>query len=223
MQYMLPILLIYQSALDVEGFLKNYQGKNNFSDTQVFHVKPIKTELTLDQVRQVKKELILSSSRGRLFIIEALDKSGAEPQNALLKTFEEKSLDNQFILPVQNLDAVLPTIQSRSMVVRLQRKIIPIRPTTTKLIQDTINALSTNFLANTSLDAINREEVELFLTEIISYFQAEMQNGSLAAARICKKTLKLRQLLTSNNIIPSLTVDNTLLLIHSSITKAPRP
>lgn len=78
-------------------------------------------EIRIDQVRGLADFLTLSTHRGGLRVVllapaEALNAAAA---NALLKMLEEPPPSTVFILVSDELDAVLPTIRSRSILARM--------------------------------------------------------------------------------------------------------
>ena len=74
----------------------------------------------IDAVREMIRKLTMSpfSSKYKVAIIEDADRLSEEAQNALLKTLEEPREDTVIILIVPSEETLLPTIVSRSQVVR---------------------------------------------------------------------------------------------------------
>lgn len=56
----------------------------------------------------------------KIIILKEIDKASNASLNALLKNIEEPSSDTIFLLTTRNINAVLPTIQSRSIVINVK-------------------------------------------------------------------------------------------------------
>jgi DNA polymerase-3 subunit delta' len=80
-----------------------------------------KREILIDQVREAIAELALAPMVGRVrtLIVEGVDRLRDEGANALLKTLEEPPERALLLLLSARPDAVLPTIRSRALEVRL--------------------------------------------------------------------------------------------------------
>lgn len=74
-----------------------------------------KSEIPIESVREIIKELRLKSSgRRRVVFIDEAHSLSEEAQNALLKVIEEPPANTIFILTTSSRDKVLPTITSRA-------------------------------------------------------------------------------------------------------------
>lgn len=215
---MFPLLVVSQTPKYFEDFFAEYREKNKIKNSQLFTIEPVKTELAIAQVRDLKRSLLTSSGITRYLIIKCLDTASAEVQNALLKTFEEKTSNNQFIMPITSLSPILPTIQSRCQVIVLSKNFpITIRPQTEALLEKIRFANNLQFLGEESLQGMNREEASEFLLEVIFYFKLRLAELSAKAAVIIKRAVSLRSLLQSNNLNPALSVDICLLSIYRAL------
>ena len=102
---------------------KKALGKNHPDIIQVTHEKP--NSISIDEIRQ---QLILDvdikpyNSEYKIYIIPEADKMTPQAQNALLKTIEEPPSYAVIILLTENVDGLLPTIQSRC--IRLDMKVV---------------------------------------------------------------------------------------------------
>lgn len=102
---------------------KKALGKNHPDIIQVVHEKP--NTISIDEIRQ---QVILDvdikpySSSRKVYIIPEADKMTTQAQNALLKTIEEPPSYVVILLLTENIDGLLPTIQSRC--VRLDMKVV---------------------------------------------------------------------------------------------------
>lgn len=89
-------------------------------DVQI--ITPQGFEIRIDQVRAMQDAAMLKPSMGKwqVFIIDPAEKLNVFSSNSLLKIFEEAPDHSVFILIAEGTTAVLPTILSRSRVVRFQ-------------------------------------------------------------------------------------------------------
>lgn len=79
--------------------------------------------ITIDQVREMEQRLTLRSfeNRGHIEIITEAHRMGIEAANSLLKTLEEPPDDTVMILISSSWSALLPTVRSRSHLIRFRR------------------------------------------------------------------------------------------------------
>jgi len=87
----------------------------NHADVRVVEPLSGKKEITIQQVRELEKELTLRSFSGRkkIAIIDPATLMNRPAQNALLKTLEEPPQDCILILIATNAGGLLPTVRSR--------------------------------------------------------------------------------------------------------------
>lgn len=109
--------------------LKDYDKKDNLLDniltdnnSQVHHIKPDGNVIKKEQILTLQKEFTKTSliRAPRIYIIEDIDLISTSAANSLLKFMEEP--ENEMVygfLISSNLSNVLPTITSRSQVVRI--------------------------------------------------------------------------------------------------------
>ena len=174
---MLPLLIIYKSDAELENYLKSFTKDNAISEHYIFHIYPLKSEITIDQIRSIKKEVELMDTNIRLFIIHEFHTAGAEAQNAFLKTLEEKSDNNIFVLLSTNEHLILPTIKSRVKVIRLEKNIAISRQVTesaVELITLLQKPSSYQFLAHSYSTVTTKEKALLLLDDLILYFRAQI-------------------------------------------------
>jgi DNA polymerase-3 subunit delta' len=90
------------------------QGVKDHPDYMV--VEPEKSQIRIDQIREVQRMASLSSSSGwfRVCIIDGADRMETPAANSLLKILEEPPESFLFILITAYPDALLTTIRSRS-------------------------------------------------------------------------------------------------------------
>ena len=83
--------------------------------------KRLSREIRIHQIRALEDFVGLNASRGgrRVIIVYPADMVRAEAAAALLKSMEEPPKDLIYILAAEDIDAVLPTIRSRSRLLRV--------------------------------------------------------------------------------------------------------
>lgn len=210
---MIPLLLISRNQKKTDDFIEHFIKENDINSSWIFTIRPVTRELSIDQIRALKRELAISTNKKRLIIIYGLDISGAEVQNALLKTLEEKQENNQFIFIVSHGFSVLPTIQSRSKTIVLNKTEVVVSETTGELMNRVKEENEYQFLLHPLVGAASREDTLAFLDEILEYSRRQLLKMPGAAVKTIKKILRLRELIINNNINVQLAVDNLLIYI----------
>ena len=103
------------------------EGKH--PDVQVVAVQSeTKTEIGIDQIRELEHSSILPPYEGRhkVFVIEGAQRLSDEASNCLLKTLEEPPPGVLIILLAENERVLLPTILSRCQIVELRPLPVPL-------------------------------------------------------------------------------------------------
>lgn len=93
--------------------------KHNYGD--LIFVSGKDETIKKNQIENIQNQFSKSAIEGknRIYIIENIENSTTEAMNSLLKTLEEPSAGIYAILTCQNINKVLPTIQSRCQVIQL--------------------------------------------------------------------------------------------------------
>lgn len=97
------------------------EGNNNPDIISVVHDKP--NTISIDDIRtQVNNDIMIKPYAGeyKVYIIPEADKMTEQAQNAILKTIEEPPSYAIIFLITENADALLPTIQSRCVMLKLR-------------------------------------------------------------------------------------------------------
>jgi len=218
---MLPLIIVSREEDTLERYLKNYISKRGFSPSLIFKIRPLANQISINQIRELRRDLIIGTSNIRLVVFYDFDKSSLEAQNSLLKILEDQTDTNQFILICNNAEKILATIRSRSKVILLDQ-------TTKKLklekdYKDFLDKIrvtpNLGFLNDGKVASVNKEDCLFFLNQIISYFQDQIRNRpdqSKIEIRILNKVLSQIQLVENNNLNPQLCLDNLLIFIWKS-------
>ncbi len=116
----------------------------NHPDLQI--IRPDGAQLKIDQIREMQQKISYQPLEGprKIYIIANTEKMNVYTANSLLKTLEEPPAASTIILLTENINAILPTIRSRS-------QILTFHPMPT---EELANALVDNLSVNKD-DAIN--------------------------------------------------------------------
>lgn len=94
----------------ISEYIKKYSVKN-------YNVVHFSDKITISNAREIKHLLSRAASGVRMIILH--DDITVEAQNALLKTLEELSDEAIILFAVNSSDKLIPTIISRSQIIRL--------------------------------------------------------------------------------------------------------
>ncbi len=118
--YQQPLLMILPGEADQQKTLVQLIAtcspyKNPLAHQSVYWVNSNMESLGIDTARQISTEITFSplDEQVRIFVLLGFEQATTEAQNALLKLLESSANQTQFWLVTQNLNKVLPTIQSR--------------------------------------------------------------------------------------------------------------
>lgn len=212
---MSALLLVSEDEKQTESFLKNYQTKHHIPQYSVFSVLPLGKEISIDQIREIKKSVIFQFAHPQLFILFDFDTASYEAQNAFLKTLEEHSEFVHFILIVKNYHALLPTIISRLKLLLLagSKKTHADKVTASKLSQ----LLESHSLAILSdkqfLKAPSESSSDIF-DQILDFFRKRLSFDKQATL-VLRELLKVRSAVQRNNVNLQHGIDHLLIYIRS--------
>ena len=215
---MLPLILVSKNKKDTNDYLQNFIKENKIAKDRVYTISPVKNEILISQIREMKKEIKYRSRLPRLFIFYNFDRATLEAQNALLKSLEETGLTNRFILAAENEYLILPTVRSRSKIIRLKQKRNLDQQAENWLINLLDNSEQTSdyrFLSNSSLADLNKEDSEKFFQTLLIYFRNKLVSNP-NSVRIIKQIFSYKSLLENNNLNPRLTFDNLLIFVFKT-------
>jgi len=84
--------------------------------TELYQLNTDKNSIKVDEIREVVKNIVLrpTQSERKVYIIYDGEKMTNQAQNSLLKTLEEPPSYGHIIITTNNIEGVLPTIQSRA-------------------------------------------------------------------------------------------------------------
>ncbi len=214
---MLPKLIYSQSDSSMQQYIDAFIEQHSIHSTYIYHIRAEKTELGIEQIRDMKKETITSSGSMKLFILYRFETASVEAQNALLKTLEEMQEKHIFILLTHNKERVLPTIHSRVELIDLDthNNDYVIREEVLKLWETDLREGSFDLFESPLVTGVTKEQAVMLFDELIILMKKEMVTQKSFVANV-KYGLQKKDVLISNNLNPQLALDSFLLHIISS-------
>jgi DNA polymerase-3 subunit delta' len=109
-------------SVPVEAPVSSQIAAGSHPDLLVIDLEEEKRDISVEQIRAVPPFLSKTAAQNgwRIVIIDGAERMNRAAQNALLKALEEPSPNALVLLLAENTGALLPTIRSRSRVLRLQ-------------------------------------------------------------------------------------------------------
>lgn len=217
---MTPILLVANNEKKIKTFLKQFCKKNLIEVSHIFEIEPQNKEISIDQIREVKKQVVYSFVQTRLFTFYNFDASSYQAQNALLKTLEEHSFNIQFILVVSSLYDILPTIRSRCNVVSLKDdEIFLLDSQLKKILELFINRRLKKYLSQPEFQVKTLKNSITLFDQTLTFFRSRLEKDR-NATKIIRKIITNRSLVLHNNVNPQYAFDRLLILIEKIYTKS---
>lgn len=195
---MIPLLLISNDSKKTRKYISNLIN----NDSLLFEIKPQGKEYSIAEIKNLFKETSIFHKKIRVYFLENFQLSSLEAQNAFLKLLEEPPTNTLFVLSVDNENKLIPTIRSRTRIVRLDKKYLPIL---TPQVKTQLNRFLTSKDFKFSFTPVSLDEVILFFRERLK--------SDKKAPLIIKEALKLKSFLENNNLNPQLTLDRMLIFI----------
>jgi len=204
----IPKIIPIHNAEDGEAVVQQLIIDNKIDPSHILLVKPEKEELTIDQIRQMQKDLQVTFSKQVLIVLYSLDNSSIEVQNSLLKILEEESERFLFILLVNDVTRLLPTINSRCSLINRTNIVSHDKE------RHKIENVRDFFSLKSNSDATK----EMAVTKIDVF----LQSGTINNTSHLQHILTIRKLILNNNMNPILALDSILLfLIKKGTMKVP--
>lgn len=207
---MFPQILVSKNDADIERAIDEFKKAQKILDTNIYIIEPTDAKaLKIDQIRELKKLLTIRTETPRLIIIRQFETAKSETQNALLKTLEERTEMNRFIICTKSIGSILPTIISRATVINVGKDVGTLSdPKVSMALERFITSSgSTSFTDSTFLTSSIEEAQNLF-DQIIIFLHSRILSGDASAAALTKEALELRSLVATNNLSPQLTIDS---------------
>ena len=212
---MIPLLIISPDKKLVGEYINKLKPGSLF-----FEILPTTKEFSIDDIKNLIKETKIFNPQTRIYFLESFNLSSIPAQNSFLKLLEEPPSNVQFILSSDNKNNLLPTIVSRTKIIKLKktgsennRNSLFVTPHMDNLIKDGSSS-KIPFLQFkiTDSDAANK-----ILLELAVYFQKRLEFDKKAPV-ILKRLMQLNMRLNNNNLNPQLTIDQALIFIWKTYT-----
>jgi len=216
---MVPLLLVANSPDGFEQYISALKTERNILPHLEYRLKPSKSELSIDEIKELKRELLTSAAGVRLIVLESFDTATLEAQNALLKTLEEKIEKADFVFCVSNPERIIPTIRSRTQTVYLDKHAAIEHKEANELMDRVISAKSHDFLASPLVSGRDKAEALMLLDGISMNLRARLFTDQGAqAARCLRMLLRVRSKVSDNNLNVQLALDYLLIFMHKTFT-----
>lgn len=209
---MLPIILETANEKDRTKFVEEFITEQQIKPYNYFRYEPESKELSIKQIREIISETTFHSTEARLFHILGFDTASTEAQNAFLKTLEEHQSMLYYILSVEHSSRLLPTIRSRSRIVKLAKH-------PTKLLSTELHTL-VDSLASGKLPSLFQITNRIGKVDSLEFFDSltALYRDRLGTDKLASKILKIiinqQNLLKHNHVDPQTTIDSTLISLY---------
>lgn len=214
---MIPIILVASNLRKINRFVDDFAKERKISENHIYKILPKTKEFSIDQIREIKKEIIYSLTEERLFVLYDFQSSSLEAQNAFLKTLEEAPDKIQFILVVDNQYRLIPTITSRSKTIILDKTQLPaVDKDTAEHLDELLegHTLQGQTLKGMSLGIFGLEKDNL-IDQLMVYFRERLSKDP-KAAKVLKEIIKVGSLIKLNNLDPRLATDHLFIFIKQT-------
>lgn len=211
---MLPQIAITSSKEKLLEYIKAQQQEYSIKDAYIYHIAPLLKTISIDQVREIRRELVYTPVGHRLVVFYEFQTAGVEAQNALLKLLEEHNPNDHFILHSTNPHFILPTILSRAQIIYLNN-VEPI--TTNPLYEKTLIQLTKGniqVISDPLYKVTSAEDAALILNEMIRIYRSELTKGRSHDTQILKELIMKSRQLQHNHITPQTVIDSMIMYIY---------
>lgn len=179
-----------------------------------------KKEISINQIKQIKRHLSLSSYNGlyKFAIIDKAETMARDASDALLKTLEEPQGKTILILLAPNPDLLPKTIISRLQEIRFQPAVL------SKISENIINKEHIDLLQKPLndifkvIEKISKEETEIFplLDSWLFWFREKLINkNETKYLKTIQEIQKTKELISTSNINKRLALENLILCIKN--------
>lgn len=221
---MIPIIAKTCNPKKAKDFLAKFKKDRKVCTSSIIIVKPLKKEIAISQIRELKKIITVGTNSPRLIVFYDFHLASLESQNALLKTLEEKILNNQFILFTLNEYSILPTIRSRSKFINLDEKKTKenFSDEFIKLMQKLEQSKNLSFLND--FQGLTKEEIAKNLKNMLLFYRQKILSPNITdikvikIIKIVKRILYIINLIEKNNISGQPAFDILLIFINKTFT-----
>ena len=210
---MIPLLLVTNNNKELKKILTEIKNKTDI----FFEITPEKTEYSINEIKNIVSETKIFYSQRRLYYLPNFHISSLPAQNAFLKMLEEPPLNVQIILTTDRAEKLLPTIVSRCKIINLAHKVLKEDGEVESLLLNFILDKEKGIFNQKPFNKIDKENVDKLIEQIILFFRKRLSIDS-KAANVIKEIIRLKTLVTNNNLNPQLTIDHILIYIMKRYT-----
>lgn len=212
---MSALLLVSDDEKQISLFLQKYQEKNRITSHALFSLRPLGKEISIDQIREIKRNIIFYFSQTQLFVLFDFDTASYEAQNAFLKTLEEHSESVQFILIVKNYHALLPTIVSRTKLVFLpSTRKLQLDKTVTLQLNPLVESQDLALLADRQFQKNLSDNSDSIFDQMLFFFKKRLSFDKKATS-VLRKLLEIRSAIQRNNVNTQNGIDHLLIYMRN--------
>jgi len=204
-----PQIIQLSAHQDPQEVIELILAEYNHEHYEVMSISPSGSSITINQIRELRREIQLMGARNRTIAFYSFEKATLEAQNAMLKVLEELNARHLFLLFTTNIDALLPTIRSRCSLNRSYEvsENIHANSEITEMISSIRRGKAAEQMAQSNMQPGSLEEARALFRAIISELRESATNGDQWAEVSIKKALELLALSESNNLNAQLSVD----------------
>ncbi len=199
-------LTVHQDPQEVIDLILTKHSNNQYN---LMTVSPSGSSITIDQIRELRREIQLLGSTDRVIAFYSFEKATLEAQNAMLKVLEELSTKHFFLLFTSNIDALLPTVRSRCSLNRsyVVRESVGGNPEIAEMISAVRKGKAAEEMAKGCLQPGSLDDARALFKNIIYELRSSARRGDIWSQQSIKKALELLALSESNNLNAQLSVD----------------
>ena len=182
---------------------------NSHPDIQWYAPPKKNATFKVETAREIRSDAFLPPNEGhnKVYILEDSQNMNASSENALLKILEEPPQGVYFLLTCTSASAMLPTILSRAMLIRLSQKTEDIYD---EAVLQTATAIAKSLVSGTEIDTLrqtaelpkDRDGIKDTLAALSALFTAAMlqKNGRPAEPPFSETANALASRLTQNKL-----------------------
>jgi len=209
MQYnVIPQIREIHAREELEALIEELRDQYSIDPYHVIRIVPEKDELLVGQIKELPTIIMQYQDKQRLVVLDSVDNSGPEVQNALLKILEEGNEHILFVLTVLEPQRLLPTIMSRCAFfpkkVGEKKQYTPPFP-----MADLSDATHLRKNMNT-FSSYSKEDTLSFINELLL---ALPHTPLLATQKNIAYILHVRRLIMNNNVNHLLGIDSILIFL----------
>ncbi len=211
---MVPIVLVSNDAKKIAAWLKKFIRINSIAERFVFEIRPLFKEFSIEQIKELNKNLIYNFPEPHLYILYDFDKASFEAQNAFLKTLEEHQETIHFVMIVKNAHKLADTVLSRSRILNLTIMDFVVSQELKSLLEHFLTSRSLKILGEIKLQSQADGNINELFMGMLAFFKLRLAKD-LKTTKVLRKILETKYLVENNNVDPQSAIDQILLYIRN--------